>query len=103
LALFQLKGSSNEGTEFERVRFSEKGCGCSKYKLELAIDPTCYKVDSDLSTNQVILQYVGAVMFPSRSTTAALEKRNIIVLMIPIAEHLSPDSPIDQAASSVWQ
>jgi hypothetical protein len=27
VALFQLEGSSNEETEFERVRFREKGCG----------------------------------------------------------------------------
>jgi hypothetical protein len=32
VALSELEGSSNEETEFERerVRFSEKGCGCSK-------------------------------------------------------------------------
>jgi hypothetical protein len=29
VALFQLEGSSNEETVFERVRFREKGCGCS--------------------------------------------------------------------------
>jgi hypothetical protein len=30
VALFQLEGSSNEETVFERVRFREKGCGCSQ-------------------------------------------------------------------------
>jgi hypothetical protein len=30
VALFQLKSSSNEEMEFERVRFRELGCGCSK-------------------------------------------------------------------------
>jgi hypothetical protein len=29
VALFQLEESSNEETEFELVRFSENGCGCS--------------------------------------------------------------------------
>jgi hypothetical protein len=30
VALFQLEISSNEEMEFERVRFRELGCGCSK-------------------------------------------------------------------------
>jgi hypothetical protein len=33
VALFQLEGSSNEETEFERVKFSEKGCGCSNGRV----------------------------------------------------------------------
>jgi hypothetical protein len=30
MALFQLEGSSNEESEFERVRFSENRCGYSQ-------------------------------------------------------------------------
>jgi hypothetical protein len=33
VALFQLEGSSNQETVFERVRFREKGCGCSQARL----------------------------------------------------------------------
>ena len=29
MAFFQLEGSSNGETKLERVRFSEKECGCS--------------------------------------------------------------------------
>jgi hypothetical protein len=37
VALFQLKGSSNEESEFEHVKFSENRCGYSKEKLGLQL------------------------------------------------------------------
>jgi hypothetical protein len=36
VALFQLEGSSNEETEFERVRFSEKGCGADALSIYMS-------------------------------------------------------------------
>jgi MarR-like DNA-binding transcriptional regulator SgrR of sgrS sRNA len=46
VALFQLKGSSNEESEFERVRFGEKGCGCCKFNGRLGSSPSSTKQTS---------------------------------------------------------